>query len=563
MVDDERTAASRLPLSVDGTESERQLLAADSLPISIAILDTEGTIIETNAAWRAFGERNGIARRPDSVGLNYLEVAKTGDDEAARKAVAGLTDVCNGTREQFSLEYPCHTPDQKQWFLLRASPFTANGSRYVTVAHIDITDRKERERALANEREALDRQLQLADTLFRTVKQVAEASTVEELEGLVCETLAESPVYSAVWIAARRRGEADGFESVASAGISAGTLETVVKAFGSANGDSSPLKRAFETGAVHCHQELFATSGSSSTPLIRRGDRAMAFVPFGNEGDGVIERVCCLQTTRSTAFDNRERQQLRELGTRLGADRQAIEVAQLAHADRRTELEFRCTSDTIPAVEVSDVLDCRLELQEITLGPAGSVISQLAVDGASPERCRDRLKAAGVEAVHVVDSDSTRERGRIKCHSHKNGCCPLVTLTNSGAAVRSAVYENGVGTIAAQTTPEANTRAIVEAFQAAIPEADFLSTEMVTTRSSHLSGTRPLHPLGQLTDRQQEVLEAATDAGYFESPRRTSAQTLADSLGITPATFYQHLRKAHQNLLTRLLSEAGGDADRP
>lgn len=561
MVDDERTAVGGLPPSVDGTASERQLLAADSLPISIAILDTEGTIIETNAAWRAFGERNGIARRPDSVGLNYLEVAKTGDDEAARKAVAGLTDVCNGTREHFDLEYPCHTPDRKQWFLLRASPFTANGSRYVTVAHIDITDRKERERALANDREALDRQLQLADTLFRTVKQVAEASTVEELEGLVCETLAESPVYSAVWIAARRRGEADGFESVANAGISEATLETVVKAFGSANGDSSPLKRAFETGAVHCRQELFSTSGSSSMPLIRRGDRAVAFVPIGNEGDGVIERVCCLQTTRSTAFDKRERQQLRELGTRLGADKQAIEVAQLAHADRRTELEFRCTSDTIPAIEVSDALGCRLELQEITLGPAGSVISRFSVDGVSPARCRNRLEAAGVQSVRILDS--TNEHGSIECHSHKNGPCPLVTLTNSGAAVQSAVFEFGVGTVTAQTTPEANTRAIVEAFQAAIPESDFLSTEMVTTRSSHLSGTRPLHPLGQLTDRQQEVLEAATDAGYFESPRRTSAQTLADSLGITPATFYQHLRKAHQNLLTGLLSEAGGDGDRP
>lgn len=65
-------------------------------------------------------------------------------------------------------------------------------------------------------------------------------------------------------------------------------------------------------------------------------------------------------------------------------------------------------------------------------------------------------------------------------------------------------------------------------------------------------------PASELSTRQAEVMQAAIQAGYFEWPRRTDAQTLAGSLGISHSTFLEHLRKAE----AKLLAGSFGEADR-
>ncbi|WP_380680655.1 ATP-binding protein [Salinigranum sp. GCM10025319] len=113
----------------------------DTFPMSIGVLDEQGTIIYTNRAWHEFGEQNAISMAPDTLGVNYLEVSEGADDEYARQATAKLRDVLTGNSEVVSLEYPCHSPTTRRWFLMRATPFVHDDDRYVTVAHFDITDR--------------------------------------------------------------------------------------------------------------------------------------------------------------------------------------------------------------------------------------------------------------------------------------------------------------------------------------------------------------------------------------------------------------------------------------
>lgn len=59
----------------------------------------------------------------------------------------------------------------------------------------------------------------------------------------------------------------------------------------------------------------------------------------------------------------------------------------------------------------------------------------------------------------------------------------------------------------------------------------------------------------KLTDRQQEVLETAYEMGYFEHPKGANAGEVAEELGITQATFVEHLSAAQRKLLTSLLDE--------
>jgi len=64
------------------------------------------------------------------------------------------------------------------------------------------------------------------------------------------------------------------------------------------------------------------------------------------------------------------------------------------------------------------------------------------------------------------------------------------------------------------------------------------------------------HPLGELTDRQREVVETAYAAGYYEVPRTASTEAVADELGLDPSTVAEHLQRAERNLMAHHLDGA-------
>ncbi|UTF52966.1 PAS domain-containing sensor histidine kinase [Natronosalvus rutilus] len=129
--------------------------AVETLPINFAILDDEGTILYTNRAWQEFGKANDIDIRPDTIGTNYLTITRQAETETAQTAAAGLSEILTGGRELFEFEYPCHSPDNQRWFLMRAASFTDGEQRYVAVAHFDITDRYTYQRRLEESNERL------------------------------------------------------------------------------------------------------------------------------------------------------------------------------------------------------------------------------------------------------------------------------------------------------------------------------------------------------------------------------------------------------------------------
>jgi len=57
-----------------------------------------------------------------------------------------------------------------------------------------------------------------------------------------------------------------------------------------------------------------------------------------------------------------------------------------------------------------------------------------------------------------------------------------------------------------------------------------------------------------LSPLQKSVLLEALKLGYYDWPRKITLTELADRLGISKATLSEHLRRAHQKLLTLLIS---------
>ena len=133
--------------------------ALDGLSEHVAVLDARGVIIAVNRAWREFADANSPAPAGLCEGANYFAVCASATGEGAEYAArfaAGLRAAIAGELNEFTLEYPCHSPTEKRWFIARAKRFEFEGEARAVVTHANITARKEAE----EERERLMRSLE-------------------------------------------------------------------------------------------------------------------------------------------------------------------------------------------------------------------------------------------------------------------------------------------------------------------------------------------------------------------------------------------------------------------
>ena len=79
---------------------------------------------------------------------------------------------------------------------------------------------------------------------------------------------------------------------------------------------------------------------------------------------------------------------------------------------------------------------------------------------------------------------------------------------------------------------------------------DGVDIEVEKTGQYHPEGGRLLDAL---TDRQREVLEAAVETGYYDTPRRATHADVAEAVGCSPATAGEHLQKVERAVFGALV----------
>jgi predicted DNA binding protein len=124
-------------------------------------------------------------------------------------------------------------------------------------------------------------------------------------------------------------------------------------------------------------------------------------------------------------------------------------------------------------------------------------------------------------------------------------------LAREGATVLwPATWQDGVE----RYTVVVKSRAALDALLLALAPLGPVEVERATeVEASALSLTIPLAELlAEMTQKQLAALQLAIASGYYDSPRGTTAEALAQRMGIARTTFDEHLRKAEQRALHRL-----------
>ncbi|MGD9329720.1 MAG: LuxR C-terminal-related transcriptional regulator [Desulfobacterales bacterium] len=135
----------------------------NALSAHIAILDTDGVILETNKAWRRYAAENDASDADHSIGTNYLLLCDAAEGPGARDAhnvAKGIRQVIEGEVDEFLYDYPCHAPSGKHWYYMRAVRTSGETPFRIVVSHEDITALKLTEEALRQSRKALNDQAQ-------------------------------------------------------------------------------------------------------------------------------------------------------------------------------------------------------------------------------------------------------------------------------------------------------------------------------------------------------------------------------------------------------------------
>jgi PAS domain S-box-containing protein len=530
-------------VGVDPEDRRRDLRAdgppvgnvVDALDDALYVVDDSGTLVYWNAELRdRFGYDDAELRDLDPADfLAPPDTDEVPDDPAAFVDVPDRYNVA-------TLATKGGDPVPHELFGTTYAD-EATGERYRVGLARDISDRLERQRELERQRDELATLDRINRLLLETVRELVRTASRDAVERAVCERLAASDLYRFAWVG-EREFEGDAVVPRASAGDDRGYLDAVT-----VDGDGTdPVARALRTGEV----QVAAVDDGPPAPwreaARERGFASVAGVPL--RGDDAVHGVLAVHATREDAFTPREQAGFEVVGRTVGAVIEAAQNRDLLFTDAVVELEFRVgDADTALVRAVAD-LGCELALDGYVAATDGWVL-YVTVEGAAPEA-----------VVAAVADDDRVDRARVVTGGEGGRVELLVTessllhaVTDAGTTLQHAVATPDGSDLVVEAPLDADVRGIVDDIRDTFVDVTFVARRERDRETTAIG--RPGGLLGDLTDRQREVVEAAYRAGYFDWPRESTAEEVAGSLGLAGPTLHGHLRKAEATILSALLDE--------
>jgi PAS domain S-box-containing protein len=513
-------------VTADVSESLKER-AMDEAPVGITITDPslpDNPMVYVNEAY----ERLTGYDREAVIGRNcrLLQGPETSEEPVAKMAAA----VDAG--ESVTVELQNYRKDgSKFWNRVDIAPILEDGEvAYFVGFQTDVTRRvlaeaaaRERAEQLQDERRAVATVLDRVDDLLDTVTDaLVQATTREELQRRVCHTVASVDAYAFAWVG-ERDPATDSIEPVVGAagdGSELGEFDLSV-------GPDDPVTAAVESGEV---QVATADGGGLHGSTWPDRYESVAAVPLAYRD--ATYGVLAVYATDASVFDDHEREVLGAVGRAVATGVNAVQSHRRVASDESAELAFDLAATSFAPVRAAREVGG--ELAYVGAERAGPDALALLFEASGPAADRvSELAAAEASASVVVDTETTA----------------VVEFRLPDPSLVSALAERGVTVSSIRVGPE-EARLVVDAPAEAAPRsvADVVATrhpeaELVAVRRD-TSATDREAEAPALTDRQRAVLRRAHASGYFDSPRAVSGEDLAESMGLAPATFHEHLRAA-------------------
>lgn len=139
-------------------EIARQAAVLNALPFHIALLDSTGTIVSVNQAWRDFSAGQWMLGPFHGLGLNFRDALSGARGLAAigPSAATAIAAVLAGDEPGWAAEYPLDSDaGGRRWFRFSVMPQRDSAVNGVVVVHADVTAQKHADAAVLESTELL------------------------------------------------------------------------------------------------------------------------------------------------------------------------------------------------------------------------------------------------------------------------------------------------------------------------------------------------------------------------------------------------------------------------
>ena len=141
-----------------------------------------------------------------------------------------------------------------------------------------------------------------------------------------------------------------------------------------------------------------------------------------------------------------------------------------------------------------------------------------------------------------IVSSTERPDGTVSLYIHIDDMCGFRALSRSGCFITSF-----------DITPQGYDIRLLVGGKGRL-HTFITSLEKEGFRIRVLKKRSTLPTSSDLSDRQREVIHAAFHKGYYDVPRRISLKELADSMGVSPSSVDEILKRAQKKILSYYLS---------
>jgi len=277
-----------------------------------------------------------------------------------------------------------------------------------------------------------------------------------------------------------------------------------------------------------------------------------AAVPVAYEG--TILGVLAVYATETDTAGDRDVDLLAERADAVAYAFQTTEWKRSLLSPTATAAEVEMGDDA-PLVALATGFSGAVDVRSVVLRDDGHLLYLARVEGGGPEAVH--AAAEGVDAVRSVatdadDGENSHDGGPLRCELLVETPTPESVLVEQGVRVTGTRVRHRTATVSFVCPADGDVTAVTDALQSVYPDAS-----AVTIRSDAATAEPAAIPDAReaLTDKQRQALELAYHLGYFERPREHNATELAEKLGVSRATFTQHVRATHRKLVSRLLGE--------
>lgn len=415
------------------------------------------------------------------------------------------------------------------------------------------------------ERVRYRRHLERLDQLNRISQDITHdvitTSTREGLEQAVCDRFVAADGFDAAWIGHLHQ-PSEQLKPRAIAGWGGQLPEVLLDTDSGVSDSTRPEVTALRNQELEVLQDVEVTRQEEPWlgSLADRGIRGLISLPIAHSS--VVYGILTVYASTSISFDAREREILIRLGENIGHAVTAIERREALLQDTVLQLRFRLEGIAEELVGFSLNQGCIIEFENIIRSDRGGLVYGRG-EGVSEEEFR---RVAGesplVDDLRILGSQKEAFEFELVSWGIER---LLTAVATHGGQVASASIEDGEFLVTIEFPTGRDKHQLVDLVETHCEAAGLEAQRTVERDGPGVADPNALLD-EQLTEKQYAALEAAYHAGYFEWPRATTGEEIADRLGITQATFSQHFRAAERTFFDAVFgsrTEGQGESHSP